>query len=200
MSNDDEKFERDYSIARRRNNNGRLEYGYGESRVTSSMTRQGQVSPVGKLHNTEVFAASNSKFPLGQDNRLFKKLIDEGVYKLPEGVHFNYEWDENGRWQAEDGKWYTENSEVVPGDTIEIIGGNDDMVIGMTATVKRVIFESSATISAIITDDAGPQGVKYRLTRGEYRVIARPMFRQFGEGDYLSRGLDRKDIIDEDRD
>lgn len=200
MSEDDEKFERDYTTARRRNEDGRLVYGYGESRVTSSMTRVGQVSPVGKLHNTEVFGAQNPKFPLGQDNRLFKKLIDEGVYKLPEGVHFNYEWDENGRWQAEDGKWYTENSEVVPGDLIEIIDHPDDLAMGFTATVKRVIFESSATISAIITDSQGPQGVKYRLTRGQYRVISRPMFKSIPDNDYLSHGTDRKDIIDEDRD
>lgn len=97
------------------------------------------------------------------------------------------------------GRWWTKDSEVIPGDIIQIVDDyKDDWFASERAIVKNVRGVATGRISAVLTTGPQTENSKIVLERGEYTVIKRSIFEPISRDDYISRSLTRTDIIRED--
>ena len=191
----------DYEITKRRviKSGKQIQYSAGGSRVQYSKKNDDMVSKVGKVTEAEVHATASSFIPPVKSPLIMKRQIEQGVRKVPEGMKFVDEFDEQGRWQDNWGRWWTRDSEVIPGDIIQIADNyKDDWFAGERAIVKNVRGVATGRISAVITSGQQTENTKIILERGEYTVIKRSIFEPISRNDYISRDLTRTDIIRED--
>jgi len=189
----------DYNETQRRIIGGKkIQYAAGGSRKHKSFRNTDKVSRVGHVNPSDVYAASNQAFLPIQSNKVLGELIASGKKTLPEGTKFISEFDEKGRWMGPDGKWYTQDSYVVPGDIIEIVNYPEEPWLeGYRAMVKRVRSETRGTVSGIIQD--GPNAnIKYVFEKEHYKVVRRTALKPIPDNDYLTYDVNRKDIVKED--
>jgi len=191
----------DYEITKRRviKSGTQIQYSAGGSRVQHSKKNDDMVSKVGKITDAEVHATASPYIPIVKSPIIMKRQIEDGTRKVPEGMKFVDEFDEQGRWQDNWGRWWTKDSEVIPGDIIQIVDDyKDDWFASERAIVKNVRGVATGRISAVLTTGPQTENSKIVLERGEYTVIKRSIFEPISRNDYISRSLTRTDIIRED--
>ena len=190
----------DYDQTKRRIIGGKkIQYSSGGSRKQKSIKNDDMVTKVGVVTDAEIHAASSPFIAITNNPNVQKKLIEEGIYKLPPGTKFIDEYDENGRWQDNHGRWWSWDSEVMPGDVIEILDHEDFTVVGYRAMVKNVRSETAGRVSALMRDGVN-ENAKYVFERGQYKVVDRKIFKPISDDDYITKDMLRKDIVSEDLD
>lgn len=185
--------------------NLQTQYVIGGSRHAMSYDKRGggHVSKVGVLSNADIATTMMPNIPPELSRKNYKAMRDAGM--LPsdaelkaKGLKFCYEEEEDESvthlWYGN--KRYPKNSELFPGDLVEIVMPGDKWRDKMLASVFHVRNFHDWTISVMI-QEGDLQGSKMVLTVDQYKVVRR-LRGQIAPNDYIARV--RTNILKEDDD